>query len=202
MAEHSSRLAEQIPFVHNLIYKDPPYFSQELVPSIPETGVLKRFIYLSSIMVYDLGRPGCLGRDIERFLNILKNMDNIRDLQFCNHENHKYLFDQLPDYCPLLQKLEIRRKLADFRFLFRLKHLIQLNVESSVDMKSLRTIYQELKFLWKFHFRYFNISISIEVEHHPKRFKVLAQNEKTQASDIDSAIQFILEKAKREAKGF
>ena len=207
MSENSLRLAKQIPFSYNLICKDPPYFSQELIPSISETSILKRFIDLSSIIVFDLGHPdypGHLRQDIERFL---KNLDNIRDLRVSYRRNYhknqqQVLLDQLPDYCPLLQKLHIPRSPFNFRFLFRLKHLIQLNVESSVDMKSLRTIYQELKFLWKFHFRYFNISISIEVEHHPKRFKVLAQNEKTQASDIDSAIQFILEKAKREAKGF
>ena len=212
MSENSLRLAKQIPFSYNLICKDPPYFSQELIPSISETSILKRFIDLSSIIVFDLGHPdypGHLRQDIERFL---KNLDNIRDLRVSYRRNYhknqqQVLLDQLPDYCPLLQKLHIPRSPFNFRFLFRLKHLIQLNVESYLyNINLLRTIYKELKFLQKFRFSYSLLGVvSIEVEHHPKRFKVYTWNSvflttgRTQVSDIDSAIRFILEKAKKES---
>ena len=113
MAENRSRLADEILFYPSLHYSAIERVDPELA-----IDVLSGFTDLNRIKVDE---------DIERFLNVLKNFDNISDLQFqCDQPQD--LFDRLPEHCAI-QSLTIENvKISDFRFLSRLNHLTELRV--------------------------------------------------------------------------
>lgn len=173
LADHCYRLADQIPFCGSLAY--------ETIGSVPvglEIFILNRFTNLNAFIV---SRPV---QDIECFLTILKNCKQIVSLQFeCDQQ--QALFDRLPDCCAV-QKLTISGEPADFRFLRRLNHLIEIDLESKISVELIRDALKELKFLLKlrFHFKGLPNQVAIEVEHHPKRFRVWVEDRAVQPNKI------------------
>ena len=177
LAENPSRMADEI-----LLYKRLSYTAIERVTSELAVNVANRFIDLDQISV-----SGPV-QDIERFLNLLKNLDNIVHLDFsCNQPQD--LFDRLPEHCAI-QLLFIASALSDFRFLSRLKHLICLSLNCSIDAGLIRKILEENDFLSMFGFKYINKAIQIRVEQ-PKRFKVWIDRAETNVPDLNAAIQLI-----------
>lgn len=175
-------LADQIPFHASL--------SDETVECIPRgsEAFLKRITDLHQIVVSNRIE------DIDHFLNILKNSDSIVNL-FFSHKQRQVLFNRLP-YCCALQKLVIRFRPTNFRFLYRLKHLIELGLCFSIDAKIIRKVFEELKFLLGLKFKWINNDwATIEVKDNPKRFRVSVKDQRTEVSDLDSAIRFIFEEA-------
>lgn len=183
MAAHSSKLAGEIPFCNDLNYG-----KTERLPREAELSLLRRFTDLDQLNVRSFVE------DIERFLDLLKNLDNIRNL-WLGCDIPQPLVDRLSEHCAALQSLTIQSG-RDFSFVpvFRLKNLISLTVAFSIDTQTIKKAFEELQFLSRFKFRFNKSVCTIEVDHHPKQFKVSAK--RTTVPDLDSAVLFIIEKAK------
>ena len=180
LANNSSRLADVIPFCDTLYYEH-----IECVALESAINILNRFVDLNKIIV---DNPV---QDIQRFLDLLKNLDNILDLQF-SCEQPQELFDRLPEHSAV-QRLMIDCGVLDFQFLFRLKHLVYLEVRCHFYAKLIRKAFKELPFLSWFKFKYLNKVITIEIDH-PKQFRVLDYFSVTTVSNINAVIQLITEK--------
>ena len=115
LAKNESRLAGEIPFERFLSYSAIEAVSPELA-----INILNRFTDLIEIHV------DSAVQDIERFLGVLKNFNNIVALEF-KFPQRKCLFDRLPDYCNV-QKLTINNPPPDLDFLLRLKDLKVLRI--------------------------------------------------------------------------
>ena len=179
LAENSTRLADQIPLYDYLYYSE----IERIEPGL-EINALRKFTDLSLIIVNDSVQ------DIERFLDLLKDLDNIVNLQFeCAQPQE--LFDRLPEHCAV-QQLRIDTELSDYRFLSRLHDLIELVLFRSIDIESVRKVL-ELRFLSTFNFRYLDERVKIRI-HHPKRFEVSGNRKWTSIPDVNAVIQFIVEK--------
>lgn len=181
LAQNLSRLADEIPFWSELVYSD-----AQRVPRESEFDLLNRFIDLDEITVR---RPL---QDIERFLGILKNFDNIEKLWF-NVDQPVELFERLPEHCPALQNLSIRQLLsvADLGFLFRLKHLENLSLNCSIEPDFSQKAFDELPFLYSFSSNYLNEEFFIFREHSNK-FMVWLNRMTTSFRDLKTAIEFIV----------
>ena len=182
LASNPSRLADEIPFQLLLDYPLIERVAPELAPNI-----LKRFIDLKLIAVNEPIQ------DLQRFLNFLRSFDNIVELRVKGDQPQE-LFDQLPEPSAI-RKLEIKCEVSDFRFLFNLKNLMYLYV-NSIDFESIQRVLEELKFLSKFHFKYSGMFVEIVINHpigHPKRFLIsIDENDKWKCtSDLTAAIRFI-----------
>ena len=193
LAENRSILADEIPFHILLDYEK----IERVAPGL-EVDLLKRFIDLNEVEVY------VPVRDTQRFLDLLKNCENISKLSF-SCDQPQDLFDRLPEHCAV-QKLTLCRAPSDFfnrpsnlAFLFRLKHLIHLilHVRGSIDTETVRRALDELPVLSRFSFRDYHQSVSIEIGH-PKRFTVSVDNvnkvdkRKTTVADLNAVIEFIV----------
>ena len=177
LAENPSRLADQIPFSKWLDYPE-----IEPVAAKTEMSLLKRFTNLNRI---EIRAPV---ENAERFLNLLKNLDGIEQLDFeCDQPQD--LFDRLPEHCDV-QNLFIFSASSDIRFLFRLKHLMHLNLDFSIDAGAIRKIIEKNEFLSCFYFNYLNKQVGIEVDH-PKRFSVWFDFHWIEVPNLDAAIQLI-----------
>ena len=66
-----------------------------------------------------------MNQEVERFLDLLKNLDHHRGVTFFVCNQPQDLFDRLPEHSAV-QKLIIKCEVSDFRFLSRLNHLIRL----------------------------------------------------------------------------
>lgn len=110
-------------------------------------NILNRFTELNTIMVqYPI-------EDIQHFLDLLKNLDNIVKHEFWDDQPQD-LFDRLPDYCAV-QGLYIGREVSDVQFLFQLKNLIYLNLPGcQFNSGSIRKVFNELQFLSLFRFKF------------------------------------------------
>ena len=178
LAENRSRLADQIPFYDFLRYS-----AIEGVPLGLEVNVLKKFIDLKSV---EVDHPV---QNIQRFLDLLKNCARIVELTF-NGDQPQDLFDRLPEHCAV-QKLSIYRPPSDLAFLFRMKHLIDLDLNTtSIDSETVRRAFDELPVLSSFRFWISELEITIQVDH-PKQFRVLVDNKLKTVSDLNAAIEFI-----------
>ena len=183
LAENRSRLADEIPFYHSLHYSN----IERVAPGL-EVDVLKRCTNLNQIQVY----PPV--QDIQRFLDLLKNCARIVELMF-NGDHPQDLFDRLPEHCAV-QKLTLSRPPSDLAFLFRLKNLINLKLEWSIDAELVRKAFNELPFLSIFNFQKdpsldynrYHVEISTDI---PKRIPVWTQVGRSfnKFSDLNSAIQ-------------
>ena len=190
LAENRSRLADQIHF-----YRFLEYSAIEGVPFGLDVDLLKRFTDLNEVIVGILKRcidlkkiiVNCPVEDIERFLNILKNCENIVEVVLKFYDQPQDLFDRLPEHCAV-QKLTLDCQPSDQTFLFQLKHLIYLKIDWSIDSKAVRRAFQELPALSYFWFRYGQRSFSIRISQ-SKKFQVSVGN-KT-ASDLNAAIKSI-----------
>ena len=80
-------------------------------------------------------------------------------------EQPQQLFDRLPEHSDV-QLLSIASEPSDFRFLFRLNHLIDLGC--SIDAETIWKVFEELQFLSEFRFKQ---QIGL-YSNHSKRFEV------------------------------
>ena len=184
LAENSSRLADEIPFHDFLRYSA----IQLIVPGL-EMNVLKRFTDLEKIVVYRV-------QNIERFLDIVKNLDQIVRLEFYGVSSQE-LFDRLPEHSALRRLAIIpeypwMKQLIDFQFLSRLKNLTELYLPFQIDIEIIRTILEELPFLWYFEFVHgYNQSIITIQTVHPKGYWVFGSARYATVDDVNAVIQFI-----------
>ena len=178
LAENRTRLADQIPCYRSLEYLN----IQNVIPGT-EIDLLKRCTRLKGLTVYSPVE------DVERFLNLLKNCKNIGDLNF-RGDQPQDLFDRLPEHS-VVQKLTLHEPPSDLAFIFRLKHLIKLDVDWSIDSETVRRAFEELSALSYFTFRYGQKKVSIDIDQVSKQFKVSFGYRKTPVSDLNAAIEFI-----------
>ena len=177
LAENPSRLADAIPFCGYLHYKAIECVAPELA-----INVLSRFTDLEDITV------GRRVKDVERFLNFLKNSDHIVELSFSCSQLKK-LFDRLPEHSAV-QKLTIECAVPDFEFLFRLKKLVSLKVYHRIDLESVRRILNELKFLTYFAFDYANKTLIVETDQQ-RRFFIRGAGTMSNLPNPNAVIQWI-----------
>ena len=180
LIENPSKVADVMPF-----YRFPRYFSIERVgPEVP-INLMNKFTGLNTLSI---DQPV---QNIERLLDLLKKFQNIVELWFEGTHSQE-LFDRLPEHCAV-QKLIIINVPSDLGFLFRLKHLIHLDLHClRVDVELIRKAFEKLPFLS--FFRCYSATIDVR---HPKQFRVslsLSLNSKTTTvSDLNAVIQFIVE---------
>ena len=145
--ENLSRLADEIRLSYTLLYET----IEQVGPAI---NLVKRCTFLQRLIVNEPVQ------DIKRFLNILKNHANIEALVFRSAQPQD-LLDQLPEHSAI-QCLEIRYAPADFRFLLRLKYLIILYLDFSIDTELIQKLLEELEFLIRFKFKFVDKAFKIE----------------------------------------
>ena len=185
LAENPSRLADEIPFYRELNYSE----IEGVAPGL-EVDLLKRFTHLNEVIV------DRIVRDIPRFLDLLKNFENIVVFEFDGVQPQE-LFDQLPEHCTV-QKLSIVRAHIDLALLFPLKHLIHLDINWQIGSETVRRAFEELPLLSSFEFVYDHKMIRIKTDH-PKQFQVSIEgqnNARTTVSDLNAVIEFITGKLK------
>ena len=186
LAEDPSRLSDVIPFWNNLSYS-----TFERVTLEPSTiDVLNR---LNDLSEFSVNRSV---QDIQRFLDLLKNCENVVELEFWGDQLPE-LFVRLPDHCAV-QKLKIHKPPSDPSILSGLKNLIYLNLPNwRFDAEFIRKFFEELEleFFSCFEFSYiyhYTRRCTIEIEIHPKRFRVWVEARgEAIVSDLNAAIQFI-----------
>ena len=180
-AENPSRTADEIPPFGHLAYS-----TIESVVANLEISVFKRFTDLCSIVVNQRVQ------DVQRFLDVLKNLESIVQLRF-ESDQPQDLFDRLPEHCEV-QVLNIGDALADLQFLLRLKHLIHLRLNQSIDAEFIRNVYEELPFLSEFGFGCNNKSVRID-SGHSKGFKAVMFGKWTRSQGLNATIQWIIKNA-------
>ena len=193
LVENLSRFADVI-----RLYDD--YAKIECVGSGSEIAALNRFTNLSKIVVESPVQ------DVQRFLDLLKNLENIVDLEFWLRRDKppQDLFDRLPEHCAV-ESLATCSPLPDLRFLFRLEHLISLTLTRpiKVEFEFVLEIFKKLKFLSHFQFRCGGekIIIADNRKAYPRRFFVTVdRNSWLNAPDLNAAIQFIISRKILERK--
>ena len=150
LAEHRTRLAEEIRYIWSLYYS-----SIERLPAALEIDLLSKFTDLDRILV---NKPV---QDVDRFLKLLKNFSNIVRLRI-EWILPQQLFDRLPSHCDV-QALEIANAPTDLNFLFRLKSLDDLVLLFSIDIEFVRKVFEELPVLLSFQFPYLNKFFTISL---------------------------------------
>ena len=181
LAANPSRLADVVPF-----YRALRYSAVERVDPAVQIEVLKRFPDLKHLSV---DSPV---RNIQRFLEFLKNFENIRALAFY-HDQPQDLFNQLPEHSTV-QCLFIDRPPADLEFLFRLKHLIYLDFGWSMltQIECIRQAFQKIPFLIWFRFHRSDYGDKARIEIRPdQRFKASDFRRTKTVFDLNAAIKFI-----------
>ena len=185
--ENPSRMADEIP-CHNSLY----YVRIERVAPEWQLSLLNRFVDLKRFFAFEPVQ------DVDRFLLLLKNFRHITELDFYTDQPQD-LFDRLPEHCAV-QRLTIKGELSDLGFLFKLKHLIDLNLRHTcpIDAESIRKAFGELPFLSRFHFKYQHENVtkrvSIEIKSRNRfqvSFKLDFGQELSYVPDLNSAIELI-----------
>ena len=149
-----------------------------------EIDLLNRFTDLELIRVNERVQ------DVDRFLQLLKSLDNNLRLEFYKNQPQE-LFDRLPDHSAI-QELMIWNKPADLDFLFGLKSLIYLEIWFPIDIKLISKVFGELPFLSSFRFECLNEDCIIKIVN-LNQFRVWFGVKKTIVSDANAAIQWISE---------
>ena len=181
LSENRSRMTDQIPFHLSLYYSD----IEDNVPGL-DVDVLKRFTNLNKVRVVSPIRY------IELFLDLLKNCKSIVEFRFELCDQPQDLFNRLPEHSAV-QRLHISHPPLDLDFLFRLKHLIDLELCWSIDIETIRKAFEELPVLSYFWFEYDQKRVSIQIDK-PKQFEVwIYPKKKTTVFDLNAAIGFIVE---------
>ena len=183
LAENLSRLTDQIP-LH-------PYLRYSAIKLIdPEVAIdiMRRFSDLFFIIVE---RPV---QDIERFLNLLRNLQNIVELEF-RDDQPQDLFDRLPEHSAV-QSLTIYNPPSDLEFLRRLNHLNDLYVYFSIDAELIRKVFEENEFLSHFYFEYnykqqATIKVIRDSEWTRTGFEIWSGSKHTEVPDLEAAIRCI-----------
>ena len=186
LVRNVSRLADEMPFWKRFIYS-------KIESVAPRTAIslVNRFSDLYGLTVDKRVQ------DTQRFLDFMKNFDNIISL-FLICDQSKDLLDQLPEYCTV-QKLTIFNSPLDLAFTFRLKSLNILRLQFSVDLESIRKALEELHFLREFRFEYLKRELLIKIDHHSKLFEVIVFPferifARARLSNVNAVIQFIVVK--------
>ena len=187
-AENLPRLTDEIPG-----YIAIPVSAIEHLAKETQASLLKRF---TDLFALDVDRPV---KNIGRLLNFLRRNSNItfRVLYFYHEQPHD-LFNPLPEHFDSeFEELVFYKTVPDFSFLPRLKSLNTLVLNSSLHIDLVRKILEELPFLelFKFYVSETEIKKRVRVEKkRPKIFKVeLDQSKKTEVSDVNAVIEFIVE---------
>lgn len=163
LAENPSRLADEIPIRRMLNYA-----AVERVIRGLENNFVARLTDLNGLKtLFPV-------KDVQRFLDFLKNFGQIVHIEFlCDQPRD--LFDRLSEHCAV-QSLFIGCKLSDFRFLFRLEHLMRLELNFPIDVELIRNVFEKLQFLLLFIFWQMKKKIcqkvTIKKGDHLKRFEV------------------------------
>lgn len=152
-SENAARLADEIPFLQDLYYSA----IEQVVPET-EMTILNRFTDLNYFVVF---KPV---KDIERFLNLLNNLENIVELQFDQSQD---LFDYCHSTTVPFPRLVLFRELSDVGFL------------SSIKFTN----------TWHMPTRVFNLELSIQND---SGSGLNEQAVETVVPDLDAAIQFVL----------
>ena len=161
LAEHPTRLADEIPFCRSVHY-------QAIEAVVPEmaTNILNLFTDSYFMIAEQVA-------DVQRLLDLLKSFDNITRLQF-GGDHPPELFDRLSE-CGI-QSLFIYNAHPDLRFVLNLKDLIFLSLSCPIDLEFFFQAWKELPFLSKFYFKFIDDRVQIRLDHpfstNPKPFKV------------------------------
>ena len=175
------RLADEMPLYQCLRYQT----IEGVAPGLA-IDLLNRFTDLHQI---ELNKPV---QDVQRFLDILKSFDNIVELWFWCEQTQE-LFDRLPEHSAIQALVLFNAGSAlNFEFIFRLKHLIRLYLEFSLQVETIRKILEELELLDRFVFKYRNEDVEIEFNGYPKQLYLFIGEEMTKVSDLDAVIQLIV----------
>ena len=174
LVENPSRLADEIVFQKFLCYTlDIEKFSLNF-----DLNVLKRFTDLDRITVISPVQ------NVQRFLNLLKH-ENIVSLKLsCAQQD---VLDRLPE---TIQRLDIRRGSFDFQFLFRLKNLLHLYLHCSIDAETVRRLFEELPYLSKFTFTYYDRRVEVKADH-LKQFCVTVDDDWTKIANPNDLVQLL-----------
>ena len=184
-----SRLADEMPLSCVLSYTG----IWRLAPEF-QAIILKRLTGLISINI-----DGPV-QDIDRFLDFMNTFNHIAYLQVIKPDQLQPLLDRLPEYRGL-QNLHLVTPPSDFEFLFRLEHLIYLNLQFSVDTAIIRRALEELPLLEYLEFYSDSLDWVFEIYiETPKRFKVILGEDELQTCDLDAVIQFIQQKMTEERR--
>ena len=181
LAENSSRLADDIPLYDVLEYSP----IRSVRPKVT-IDIVSRFTDLHQIYTGHV-------EDIERFLNFLENLNT--SVLFFYEDQSQDLFDRLPEHSAV-QKLYVFSEVSDFEFLRRLKDLIYLYLECSIDLELIRRLFEELPFLLGIRFKYNSKGALIDTIsgwNPSKQFRVAFEPDwqYTNVADLDAAIQLI-----------
>ena len=192
-----SRLADEMLFYRDLSYT----YIKSIAPGL-EINLLKKFTELNEIQIH------LPVRDIERFLGLLKNLENIVELVFKFFDQPQDLFDRLPEHCAV-QCLAIDSRPSDLGFLFRLKNLIHLHLDRLTDVELVRRAFEELPVLSSFSFResldssgYYRSSgfdrdeNKVELDR-SKRFSVSIFERTGSFSNLNDVVEFLLGKKRK-----
>ena len=184
LAEHPSRLADEIPFKVDFLYSA---IDHRLSVPGSDISLLNRFPDLSAIFI---NRPV---QDVQLFLDFLKRFENIVELVELVFERKQPqdLFDRLPEYSAV-QRLNLLfdRPPSDFGFLFRLKQLIYLELIYPFNAETVRNLFDELPYLSKFTFLC-NKRLATIKAGHSNRVKVFSFDRKWRnVADLNAAIQY------------
>ena len=188
LAKNTLRLASEIAFSES--------FAWAVAGDIPpgyDVNVFKRFIKSDSLIVNGLVR---LER-IDRFLHLVNSL-NIASLAFDNYQEPD-LFDQFTENCTI-QKLFLYQTVYGLEFLPRLKHLICLQINFSIEYELVEQILKNLEFLLQFEFNREFVGIYIKVKHPFKRFDIRLTNGNSWiAFDVDDAVRFVVDATQPQA---
>ena len=192
-ANHS-RLADEIPFWSYLNYCT----AIEHLSAESQAAILDRLTDLGGLCI---DRPV---QDIECFLRFLKTFNHksqFENLLFYTVQPQT-LFDRLPEHCTV-QKLTLYRSPSNFKFLFRMKHLVELELFHTIGPRLIRKALKELEFLQvlllkrldrddrPLNLHVWKVRKSVES---PKRFKVhFCATKFLDTCDLSAVIQFIEE---------
>ena len=187
LAENQSKPSNEIPFYARLQYD-----KIETIPTELAFDFLNRFTDLNYIIV------ARRVQDIQRFLDLLKSFPKVTRLRFMIRERQD-LFDRLHEHCAV-QFLSLYSSPSYLGFLSKLEHLSFLDLEFLVDVETAPKVLKELQFLSKLNFRHLNWQrIGIEIKK-PKRSTMSPDSRKEYFSNPEDAIQFIIERTRKDSK--
>ena len=179
LIKNPSRLADEIPIRFDL-----PYAAPEGVVPGSEINIFSRFTDLKMISA----NSRIPVQDVQRFLDLLKNVPNIVQLEFSG-DHPQDLFDRLPEHSAV-QYLFIECPVSDFRFLYRLEHLVDLQYCHQITTEIVRKAFEKLPFLRVLQFQHHNQKANI-VKRSPKRWTVSIGDEMRRVADLNAVIQLV-----------
>ena len=186
-ADRWSELADEIPFHRSLHYSD--------IESVPAERAFELLFRFTDLDVLEINVPV---QDIERFLGFLSRFANVVYLKFWHAQPE--LFDRLPGHCAV-QRLEIDKIRPGFTldFLFRLKDLLYFKVDHSIDAKSIRKAFEQLKYLLALDFRYDKNEIRFR-RHCPNLFEVSIGERLLRVPHVNAAIELVMRNSRWSGK--